>query len=106
VSKKYGVRELVWFERRVGGARWMGREGKWEVDIEGVGNGKGEEREKVVVDVLINATGCLNNWKLPEIEGLDSLRGRSCIVRVGTRAGENEIDSYSICSSGRDTDIG
>jgi cation diffusion facilitator CzcD-associated flavoprotein CzcO len=30
----------------------------------------------VDVDVLINATGCLNNWKLPEIEGLDGFKGK------------------------------
>jgi hypothetical protein len=73
VSAKYGVREMVGFERRVGGARWMGREGKWEIDVVGV---DGREREKVDVDVLINATGCLNNWKLPDIEGLSSFEGK------------------------------
>jgi cation diffusion facilitator CzcD-associated flavoprotein CzcO len=67
VSRKYKVREKVRLERRVVAARWG-------VDIEGVG--KREEKEKVDVDVLVNATGCLNNWKLPEIEGLDGFRGK------------------------------
>jgi cation diffusion facilitator CzcD-associated flavoprotein CzcO len=30
----------------------------------------------VNVGVLINATGCLNNWKLPQIEGLDGFEGK------------------------------
>jgi cation diffusion facilitator CzcD-associated flavoprotein CzcO len=73
VSRKYKVREKVRFERRVVAAKWKGEAGKWEVDVEGVG--QEEEREKVDVDVLVNATGCLNNWKLPEIEGLGDFEG-------------------------------
>jgi cation diffusion facilitator CzcD-associated flavoprotein CzcO len=75
VSGRYKVGEMVRVERRVVGARWKGEEGNWSVDPEYVGKGK-EERETVDVDVLINATGCLNNWKLPEIEGLNDFEGK------------------------------
>jgi cation diffusion facilitator CzcD-associated flavoprotein CzcO len=74
VSRKYKVGEKVRFERRVVAARSKGEAGKWEVDVEGVGTG--EEREKVHVNVCVNATGCLDNWKLPEIEGLDDFEGK------------------------------
>lgn len=71
---KYRVRENVEFGKKITGLRWVEEETKWVVSVDEVlGEGKGKE---VKCDVVVNATGVLNKWKMPDIEGLDTFKGR------------------------------
>ncbi|KEF51583.1 uncharacterized protein A1O9_12500, partial [Exophiala aquamarina CBS 119918] len=65
VADKYGITNKVEFQTRVAGAEWNEEEGEWVVKVV-----KGAQSERRVFDVVVNATGCLNNCKWPDIEGL------------------------------------
>lgn len=71
VAKKYRVREKVAFETRVLGMTWNESEAHWAVDVE-----KHGEKSTSTFDLVINATGCLNNWKWPQIDGLHDFGGK------------------------------
>jgi cation diffusion facilitator CzcD-associated flavoprotein CzcO len=63
---------------------WCNEEkGKWAVKIEGP-QGKFEDE----CDVLISATGILNNWKWPDIPGLTDFKG----IRVHSATWPEDID--------------
>ncbi|KIW84799.1 hypothetical protein Z517_00187 [Fonsecaea pedrosoi CBS 271.37] len=71
-AKAYGVYDFVHLEHRVSKAVWNDFTGQWEVEIDNLKTG-----EKIVDkgEVLVNATGFLNNWKWPDIPGLQSFKG-------------------------------
>lgn len=71
VSGKYGVRDQVEFERVVRGMLWDEGTKEWIVSVGKVGDGGDPAQDPAVedrrFDVVVNCTGCLNNWKLPDI---------------------------------------
>ncbi|OAG37610.1 hypothetical protein AYO21_08218 [Fonsecaea monophora] len=69
----YGVDKFVKLNSRVKEAVWNESEGKWKVQIEDVTSGTTFSDE---AEVLINAAGFLNKWKMPDIPGLESFRGK------------------------------
>ncbi|KUJ13710.1 putative monooxygenase [Mollisia scopiformis] len=71
VAKKYEVREKVSFETTVLGMKWNEEKGEWAVKVR-----KGGEIETRSFDIVVNATGCLNNWKWPSIPGLNDFEGK------------------------------
>jgi cation diffusion facilitator CzcD-associated flavoprotein CzcO len=70
VADKYKVRRFIKFEHKCLGGIWDEDRGKWIVDIQGQ-NGTFKDE----CDVLVSATGILNNWKWPDIPGLDTFKG-------------------------------
>src|SRR5579862_1244715 len=71
VADKYKVRRFMIFNHKCVGATWDEENGKWHVNLQGP---KGEEI-KDSCDVLITATGILNNWKWPDIPGINDFAG-------------------------------
>ncbi|KAM0251715.1 hypothetical protein ACHAQJ_008036 [Trichoderma viride] len=70
-AQEYGVFEHVHFNHRVVEAKWNSSLGQWHLKIV-------NSNAKIIEDkceVLINASGPLNNWKWPDIEGIDTYKG-------------------------------
>ncbi|OAL40668.1 hypothetical protein AYO20_00404 [Fonsecaea nubica] len=71
-AKAYGVYDHLHTRHRVVRAQWHEDQGVWHVEVEDL------ETSRTFTDqaeVVISATGFLNNWKWPEIEDLDTFRG-------------------------------
>jgi cation diffusion facilitator CzcD-associated flavoprotein CzcO len=76
VAKKYGVDEKVRYNTKVTGAIWQEEAGTWNVSTEST-NQTGDKVEKSLeAEVVISATGLLNKWKWPTIEGLHEFQGK------------------------------
>lgn len=71
-AKKHGLLPYVKFGHRVVEAVWNEDEGVWKFEIENLQTG---EVFKDYGHYFINASGYLNNWKWPQIEGLHSFKG-------------------------------
>ena len=55
------------------GAQWVDSRGGWDVQVEDVLSGKIIHDH---CDILINASGILNNWRWPAIPGLKNYKGK------------------------------
>ncbi|KAJ5760458.1 hypothetical protein N7520_007614 [Penicillium odoratum] len=73
VARKYNVYQYLRFQQQVQRAEWLNEEGKWKVTIEHVDGSKKVYEEKL--DILINAIGHFNAWKLPDYEGIKDYKG-------------------------------
>ncbi|XWW96216.1 hypothetical protein V2A60_004189 [Cordyceps javanica] len=73
VAHKYELYRFIKLNHECVGATWDDEAGRWSVKIKNVKNG-------AVIDdwcdFLINASGVLNNWKWPDIPGLDTFKGK------------------------------
>ncbi len=69
---KYGLERFVKTEHRVRRAEWKGEEGAWQVEVEDLASG-------VVVndvcDILISATGVLNEPRWPDLSRIKDFQG-------------------------------
>ncbi|KAL4957625.1 hypothetical protein BDW69DRAFT_200462 [Aspergillus filifer] len=72
-TEKFGLREKIQFNSKVTSAIWNEDEGKWDLTVQRDGDG---EVIRDSADVLLNGGGILNNWSMPNIEGLESFEGR------------------------------
>lgn len=76
VASKYRVAEKIKYNTKVVGAIWNDNKGVWLVrTIQDKSSGESEVRE-TEAEIVISAVGILNNWKWPEIEGLDLFEGK------------------------------
>ncbi|RDW65714.1 flavin-containing monooxygenase [Aspergillus mulundensis] len=69
--ERFGLREKIQFSTRLVSAIWNEDEGVWDLKVQ-----RGSEVFEDKAHVLINAGGVLNNWTLPDIEGLDTFQGK------------------------------
>ncbi|KAG0636618.1 hypothetical protein HOY80DRAFT_891024 [Tuber brumale] len=69
-TAKYDLARDVVFNSKVVEAIWDQGRGKWELKIEQEGRFIRDE-----CDIFINASGLLNKWKLPPIEGINNFKG-------------------------------
>ncbi|PVI02171.1 FAD/NAD(P)-binding domain-containing protein [Periconia macrospinosa] len=71
-AHKYNLQRFVKTEHQVGGAYWNKQKGGYDVHVQDLKTGK-----KIIdhCDILINASGILNNWVWPAIPGLDKYKG-------------------------------
>ncbi|VTT82025.1 unnamed protein product [Fusarium fujikuroi] len=69
---KFNLRQYIQFNTTCTGASWDERHSEWHVTLQKSGIPEKEIRLKC--DVFILATGRLNNWKLPDIEGLNKFQ--------------------------------
>jgi cation diffusion facilitator CzcD-associated flavoprotein CzcO len=67
---KYSLTKDVHLNAKVVCTEWNEEDGKWHIQIEQ--NGKIIED---ISDILVNASGYLNNWKWPDIDGLKDFEG-------------------------------
>ncbi|KAF3386907.1 putative sterigmatocystin biosynthesis monooxygenase stcW [Penicillium rolfsii] len=73
VAQKYNVYQYVRRQQQVRKAEWLGEEAKWKVTIKHVDGSDKIYEEKV--DIVINAIGHFNAWKLPDYEGIQDFKG-------------------------------
>ncbi|KAG4271202.1 hypothetical protein FPRO04_14700, partial [Fusarium proliferatum] len=70
---KFNLRRYMQFSTTCTGAKWDEKNSEWNVTSQ---RNNTPEEIAVKCDVFIIAIGRLNNWKLPEIQGLDTFQGR------------------------------
>jgi hypothetical protein len=64
------------FKTRVTGCYWEADKGEWRVTLTQT-NPDGFKKElEERCNVLLSATGVLNNYKWPDVEGIDKFKGR------------------------------
>ncbi|KAL4945074.1 hypothetical protein BDV06DRAFT_219606 [Aspergillus oleicola] len=73
VSDKYGCEKHIKFKHQVCGATWDNVRSKWTLKVEKLDSGEFIEDE---CDVVVSASGALNEWKWPSIEGLHDFKGK------------------------------
>ncbi|RJE26343.1 monooxygenase [Aspergillus sclerotialis] len=74
VVDKYGCMEYVKLKHQVTEAVWHDGKGKWQLKV--VQDTSSGTVVSDQCDVLISATGALNNWKWPTIPGLHDFKGK------------------------------
>ncbi|KAL4733923.1 hypothetical protein BDV11DRAFT_213295 [Aspergillus similis] len=72
VARKYDVYQYVRAQHRVERAEWLGDKGKWKVTVRDLKEDRVYEEE---LDILLNAIGHFNAWKLPDYPGINTFRG-------------------------------
>ncbi|KAL4927567.1 flavin-containing monooxygenase [Aspergillus undulatus] len=73
VSEKYGCEKHIKFKHQVCGATWDNLRSKWTLQVKNLDSGETIEDE---CDVVVSASGALNEWKWPSIEGLHDFKGK------------------------------
>ncbi|KAJ5439050.1 uncharacterized protein N7458_010048 [Penicillium daleae] len=73
VVEKYGCMKHIKLKQQVEGVTWDEKSSKWNVQIQDLDSGSTYNDR---ADVLIQATGALNNWKWPNIPGLHDFKGK------------------------------
>ncbi|KAL2853502.1 hypothetical protein BJX68DRAFT_264970 [Aspergillus pseudodeflectus] len=71
VADKYECKQYIRFRHTIRSAVWEEDKGKWVLEVE---NSEGRLRDEV--DVFVNAGGVLNNWKWPNIPGVNTFQGK------------------------------
>ncbi|KAJ5354699.1 hypothetical protein N7541_005743 [Penicillium brevicompactum] len=84
VARKHNVYQYLRTGQKVQKAEWQPEKGKWKVTIEHVDGSKYKRKpwkltyEQIYeeeLDVVINAIGHFNEWKLPDYEGIKDHKG-------------------------------
>ncbi|VTT60167.1 unnamed protein product [Fusarium fujikuroi] len=71
---KFDLRRYIQFGTTCTGANWDEINSEWNVSLQS--NENTDNGVWVKCDVFVIAIGRLNNWKLPDIKGLDTFQGR------------------------------
>ncbi|KAK7549272.1 FAD/NAD(P)-binding domain-containing protein [Phyllosticta citricarpa] len=71
-ASTFGLHHYIKTKHEVQGATWDDAQDKWVVKVKDFESG---ETITDTGDFLINATGFLNNWKWPNVPGLDKFKG-------------------------------
>lgn len=72
-SKKYGLKKYIHTQHQVVGAKWDDTKGGYDIRVQCT---KSRQEFTTRCDILINASGILNNWRWPAILGLDEYKGK------------------------------
>ncbi|KAI6758576.1 hypothetical protein HG530_010816 [Fusarium avenaceum] len=72
VAAKYNIRKNIRFETKCIGARWNEEAKKWHVQVKNLKTGIESEDS---ADVLVTGEGVLNEWRWPDIAGIDFFKG-------------------------------
>ncbi|KAL4758631.1 flavin-containing monooxygenase [Aspergillus foveolatus] len=78
VSAKYGCEKYIKFKHRVVSATWDNDRSKWTLQVRNVSvkNLDSGEVTEDQCDVVVSASGALNEWKWPSIPGLHDFKGK------------------------------
>lgn len=69
---KHEIGKFTKLQHRVRKAVWLEDINQWHIEVEHIPSGTLKQDR---CDVLVNATGFLNKWRWPEIEGLETFAG-------------------------------
>ncbi|RFN45341.1 hypothetical protein FIE12Z_10406 [Fusarium flagelliforme] len=72
VATKYDVRKHMRFEQKCISARWNDGTKKWYVQLKDLNTGVQYQDS---ADVLVTGEGVLNEWRWPEIDGIQTFKG-------------------------------
>lgn len=72
VARKYNVYQYLKLKTKVIGAIWDEKDAQWSVETE---NLETREKSKDTFDVVINAIGRFNAWRLPDYPGINDYQG-------------------------------
>ncbi|PYI36755.1 FAD/NAD(P)-binding domain-containing protein [Aspergillus indologenus CBS 114.80] len=75
LARKYDVYKYLRLQQKIERAAWQPEKGKWLVTIQDLKDQQTPRRYEEELDVLINAIGHFNAWKLPDYEGIDTYEG-------------------------------
>ncbi|CCX05793.1 Similar to Putative sterigmatocystin biosynthesis monooxygenase stcW; acc. no. Q00730 [Pyronema omphalodes CBS 100304] len=73
IAVDYGLEKYVRFQHRVQSAIWDEEKGKYIVTVTDLASGETKVDE---AEILVNGGGILNNWKYPNIPGIESFKGK------------------------------
>ncbi|CAG8022785.1 unnamed protein product [Penicillium olsonii] len=73
LARKYGCMDFIKFSRQVSEAVWDQENFKWQLKVENLQNSSTLTDS---CDILIQATGTLNDWRWPSIPGLQNFKGK------------------------------
>ncbi|KAJ7192847.1 hypothetical protein GGX14DRAFT_25596 [Mycena pura] len=93
-AEKFGLMERVKLQHEVTSARWNAQTNKWHVMIKPPCGPSISD----TADFLVNATGILNAWKWPKINGLDSYRGK--LVHTARYPQDLKLDGLNVAILG------
>ena len=71
-AEKYRLKDFIKTEHQVIGAYWNDATGGYDVKIRDLKSGQEISNH---CDILVNASGILNNWRWPAIPGLQDYKG-------------------------------
>ncbi|BCS27046.1 flavin-containing monooxygenase [Aspergillus puulaauensis] len=69
--EKFELKEEIQFNTKLTSAIWNENEGKWELKLQ-----RGDEVLTDKADIVVDGSGVLNNWTLPDIKGIDTFQGK------------------------------
>ena len=69
---KHDLRKYISTQNKIRGARWLGEDYCWQVEVEDLRSGARHSHE---CDIFINAGGYLNTVKIPQVPGIDLFQG-------------------------------
>ncbi|CEL08173.1 hypothetical protein ASPCAL11325 [Aspergillus calidoustus] len=72
IARKYDVYKYIRAQHKVERAEWVSEKGKWKVTVRNLKEDKVYEEE---LDVVLNAIGHFNAWKLPDYPGINDFKG-------------------------------
>ncbi|KAJ5531135.1 hypothetical protein N7527_004528 [Penicillium freii] len=72
VAEKYGCMKYIKLKQQISEASWDDKQSKWNVQIQDIESSSTYTDQ---CDILIQATGALNDWKWPKIPGLHDFKG-------------------------------
>ena len=72
-ATKYDLNKYISVNSEVSQSQWHEDRGQWEVTVKDTVTG---HLIKDFCDILINGSGILNNWRWPNIPGLNDFKGR------------------------------
>jgi cation diffusion facilitator CzcD-associated flavoprotein CzcO len=94
-AEKHDLLKYIEFDTRVVDARWDEEENVWRFKIERLATGEVFEDYG---HFFINASGYLNNWKWPQIEGLDTFAGD--LIHTAAWSPDTNIQGKSVAVIG------
>ncbi|PMD27582.1 flavin-binding monooxygenase-like protein [Hyaloscypha hepaticicola] len=76
VCETFDLRKYMKFNTEIIGCYWNEDSGQWTVKLRQHNPGSSPKEFEEKCDLLLHATGILNNFKWPEIEGLEKFKGK------------------------------
>jgi hydroxyversicolorone monooxygenase len=83
VCETFDLRKYMNFNTEVTGCYWNEEAGQWTVKLRQSSPGSAPKEFEEKCDLLLHATGILNNFKWPDIEGLNKFKGK--VVRKSSK---------------------
>lgn len=75
ICEVFGLRKYMTFNSTVTEARWNEDKGRWVVKMTKKNEDGSTEEIEDEGDLLLYGTGILNDFKMPDIEGIDTFKG-------------------------------